>query len=155
MSSWIVTKGVCSRITAQSLCKAWRECVNFTNILRAALPPIFLRQKSIKPNIKYKTSASINFVWKSWLKNVGEINFRTKKRNFLRQLWKAFCKKFFISFSGSDVEYEQLVLVRLHGERGQRLLRLPTYWRCSPLTTSWGSLTISGLNPNVSVIHQE
>jgi hypothetical protein len=44
--------------------------VYLTNILRAALPPIFLRQKSIKPNFKYKKSCVYNFCtkkcWWNW-----------------------------------------------------------------------------------------
>jgi hypothetical protein len=35
--------------------------VNSTNILRAAIPPIFLCQKTIKPNFKYKKSCVYNW----------------------------------------------------------------------------------------------
>jgi hypothetical protein len=41
-----------------------RAGVNFTNVLRAAFPPILLRQKSAKPNFKYKKTCTYNFCTK-------------------------------------------------------------------------------------------
>jgi hypothetical protein len=44
---------------------AHKMLVNFTNILRAAFPPIFLHRKSIEQNFKYKKTALETFVQKA------------------------------------------------------------------------------------------
>ncbi len=52
-----------------SICEASKDLIlivgNFTNILRAAFLSIFLHQKSIKSNFKYKKAARKTFAWKS------------------------------------------------------------------------------------------
>ncbi len=50
--------------------------VNFTNILRAAFVPTFLRQKSTNLKSKYKKASRETFVQKSRAYNVGEIDTR-------------------------------------------------------------------------------
>jgi hypothetical protein len=51
-----------------------RPSVNFTNILTAAVAPIFLHQKSPIKKLKYKKAANLTFVQKNLLKNVGQID---------------------------------------------------------------------------------
>jgi hypothetical protein len=61
--------------------------VNFTNILRAAFLPIFLQQKSIKPNFKCKKSCKYYFCTiKAPIKFWWNLLFGLISRNFFRQV---------------------------------------------------------------------
>ncbi len=48
------------------------SCSQFYQHLKSNFLPLFLCQKSIKPNFKYKKSAFITFIWKSCSLNVSE-----------------------------------------------------------------------------------
>jgi hypothetical protein len=62
--------------------------VNFTNILRAAFAPIFLRTKSKNLKSKYKKASYETFVRQSRAYNVGEIDTRSQ---FYQLLKFSFC----------------------------------------------------------------
>ncbi len=71
-------------------------CVNFTNILRAAFAPIFLRQKSTNLKCKYKRAARKTFIRKRRESNVGEIeNLKTTRYDIVKRYYlKKWSNKF-------------------------------------------------------------